>query len=324
MELINNNWDEDQPIYRFMRIDRFLEMLAMKALFVPNVGILQKTQDPKEGSLQLQEFLELTLTLTKPNRFRLFKTLGDIIDYNLEQSNNSTNERFKNLENYIKTNFFISSWNLNYQSKAMWHYYTGNDRLGVCLQTTYEKLNKGLKKSDIYLINDRVGKPELFDRVPGLTEKPITNIPIICRKISYKDSINYQNKVSDLELSNYQISLELFKNYCKGTISLIHCMDLIFNLLSLKDEPVFKYEEEIRFILSLPNSLKTYCREHLKKGDYLDKNKIIGLLVLIDLEELIDQIILPPVFQRDASSFNALTIKSFMNQLGLNIPVVTC
>lgn len=133
---ISSNLNEDQKLWRYMSLDKLIDILHKKRLYFSAVG--NYTFDPHEGLLPKtlrQEFARLfEKNLTSPNE----------------------NIDFEKMISLLLSAFTVNCWHQNDgESEAMWKLYSDLNK-GVAIQTTVKSLSNSITSelSDKILFSD--------------------------------------------------------------------------------------------------------------------------------------------------------------------------
>lgn len=139
-------------IWRYMGLDKFIDLLIHKQLFFTNVS---RMTDKYEGSIPRR-------TLDK-KRKHLKQDY-----YNTQDLNNELNI-YQNYNNGMPELTLLNCWSINrYESYALWKIYLDGSKTGVAIKTTVSKLKKALEDGkeqfpeDIY-----IGEVKYRDYIPG-------------------------------------------------------------------------------------------------------------------------------------------------------------
>lgn len=156
-------------IWRYMGLDKFLDMLMSRELFFANAA---KMSDKYEG------------TLPKRNREYLLKTIKND-GLSRGQAEIEWESRLNQIHS-LKKLTLLNCWTINQsESYALWKIYLGGAKSGVAIKTTVSKLRKAIKnggdpfEEDIY-----ISKVKYTDFIK---EEPENRFNVITTKNKYYD-----------------------------------------------------------------------------------------------------------------------------------------
>ena len=142
---------EDQPIWRFMSLSKFLSMLTTRKLYFPQIFTLKK-RDPFEGSYPRGNF-EFAKKISTDDDF--VKSAFDVDDERhiaaLRQAYGQEHRR-NTIQNISKI-VYVSCWHISdHENAGLWSQYASEDE-GIAIRSTVGNLRSSLKTTSesIYL-----------------------------------------------------------------------------------------------------------------------------------------------------------------------------
>jgi hypothetical protein len=115
---LSNDMDISMPIWRYMALDKFIDLLETKSLFFTRID---KFNDPFEGYLYPEYYTKRYVNLSE------------------EESKSAKKESLHYINSNI-TKVYANCWHANkYESEAMWKIYGGNN-LSIAIKTTISSL----------------------------------------------------------------------------------------------------------------------------------------------------------------------------------------
>lgn len=128
--------DENQKIWRYMDLPKFIAMIMSQSLYFPRIDLLG---DPSEGKITKSDMDELIRKLSTDDLKTVLGSLKGAISAN-----------------------YISCWHVNEnESAAMWSIYLQQDK-GIAVQSTVKRLKESLDPQDPSHV--RLGQVKYIDR----------------------------------------------------------------------------------------------------------------------------------------------------------------
>ncbi len=127
--------DPDVPLWRYMDLSKFADLLQRRSLAFPRADRLG---DPFEGSVPVSNALHIQRVIeARQNGMSLdyYEKLDDQMLSNMAQLTSDSRKQM------IKS-CYVSCWHMNeYESQAMWKVYSASDE-AVCIRTKYRTLQE--------------------------------------------------------------------------------------------------------------------------------------------------------------------------------------
>jgi hypothetical protein len=132
--------DPSTSIYRYMDLPELFALLINQELFFCRSTCLS---DNEECKLTEEDFQRLKFD---------FKQLSSTASSNLDSDYSKLKEYIESTRNEL----FLSSWSKSKDNYGLWKIYTDNSKFGICIETTYEEINKLINnnKHHVIMAND--------------------------------------------------------------------------------------------------------------------------------------------------------------------------
>ena len=157
----NTNEILDYKIWRYMSLDKFIDLLESKTLYFTKLEDYRKS-DPFEG-YQPKIVVENLAKILKMRHQKFVNSIGHLADNpEVKQSLSDLNLCYESTYKILCKNIMVNCWHLNNdESEAMWKLYSENQK-GVCIQSTVNNLIHSFSnQSD--KINIKIGKVTYID-----------------------------------------------------------------------------------------------------------------------------------------------------------------
>lgn len=142
----------EAKLWRYMDLAKFLSLLENNSLFFTR---LDHFEDPFEGSLGILENEEAWIKEQKAwrkqwieNEYKSKK--GNFNEYELETIAEQKFKEYRENINKFRESNYVSCWHQSdFESEAMWKLYTRDNKQGIAIQTTFERLYRSLLDSSL-------------------------------------------------------------------------------------------------------------------------------------------------------------------------------
>lgn len=145
----------ETKLWRYMDLAKFLSVLEMSSLFFTRIDHFK---DPYEGALGVlsneKAWLDENLAIIKKVRRGEYLNLSE---KELQEIVKKEFDEVRQGEREFRTSYYVNCWHASdFESEAMWQLYTKDNKQGVAIQTTFERLYNALYDSvnlDFGLVN---------------------------------------------------------------------------------------------------------------------------------------------------------------------------
>lgn len=129
----------ETKLWRYMDLAKFLSLLEMSSLFFTRVDHFK---DPYEGALGVlsneKAWLDENLAIRKMVRRGEYLNLSE---KELQEIVKKEFDEVRHGEREFRTSYYVNCWHASdFESEAMWQLYTRDNKQGVAIQTTFERL----------------------------------------------------------------------------------------------------------------------------------------------------------------------------------------
>jgi hypothetical protein len=168
--------NKKQKIWRYMDFTKYISLLDMRELYFP-AQIKLTEQDPFEGSVaranpQFRE--DQLLSFIKENT-KANKTLAQ----NVKKLCRDTSLFYEKQREFV----FVNCWHINdHESAAMWKTYISSNE-GVCIVSTYKKLEEELNKQKEPMY---IGQVQYLDYESEIIPEGNRFLPAMCKRKSFE------------------------------------------------------------------------------------------------------------------------------------------